>query len=74
MMIMEIMMIMKNTQIGSNPEVVSYKNILTGETVLSPKKSNSRFIDGIEFIQIFNPAKNTINFMRKDSLRRIQTT
>ena len=69
------MMNMKN--VGTNDiNLVAYKNILTGETVLVPKDSpkTSRFIDGVEFIQIFNPAKKNYNFMRKDSLQRIRTT
>lgn len=61
----------KNTLTGNNTEVVSYRNVLTGETVFSPKKSISKFIDGVEFIQIFNPVKKTLNFMRKDSLRKV---
>jgi hypothetical protein len=70
---MRIMMMKNSFQKNGNNEVVSYKNVLTGETVVSSKQPpRSKFIDGIEFIEILNPIKNTLHFMRKDCLQKIQ--
>lgn len=64
------MMNMKKT-IQANEKVVKYQNLLTGEIVYAPQNIQSKIIDGIEFIKIFNPKNTSFNLMRKDSLKLI---
>lgn len=54
-----------------NEEIVQYQNLLTGEIVYAPRNLQTKTIDGIEFIKIFNPKSTSFNLMRKDSLKPV---
>lgn len=67
-------MMKMNTKTGSSTakaasKFITFRNRLNGEIVMSPRKSKSKFIDGVEFIEVISKGQN--NYMRKDNLEFI---
>ena len=65
----QIMITKKNGQ----DDVVALRNKINGEIFYTIKNSDTRFIDGVEYLKVFSapptPAVR-FNWMRKDSLDR----
>jgi hypothetical protein len=54
---------------------IYYKNKFNGERFWTIKDISSKFVDGVEFIQVFNEAEGKTarnKLMRADSLERIE--
>lgn len=62
-----------NIKKNGRDEVVALRNRINGEIFYTIKNSDTRFIDGVEYLKVFSapptPAVR-FNWMRKDSLDR----
>lgn len=49
-----------------------YENIINGEKYTCPAKSETRTIDGIDYIRVFKMGTNREVLIKKDSLRKVK--
>lgn len=57
------------TKTNSNTKFVTYRNRLNGETVLVLAGSKTKFIDGVEFMEVLVHGRK--NLMRKEHLQPV---
>jgi hypothetical protein len=69
------LLIGKDIILAPKEKLHTYRNRLNGEIVYSSSLYNAKYIDGVEFIQVFskpqNPTLRKVNLMKKDNLERI---
>ena len=61
-----------NTSIGER--IVTFKNKMNGEVIYSSNRYKPRFVDGVEYAEVFKASSRASTFwMRLDALKRIDT-
>lgn len=48
-----------------------FENLYSKERFLAPKKQETKFIDGVEFIKLIKTETNREVLVRKDSLKKV---
>jgi len=49
-----------------------FENIINGEKYVCPAKSETRTIDGIDYIRVFKMGTNREVLVKKDTLRKVK--